>query len=90
MQPIPNGIALYAFEFGALYPLQVKSVAGWGGTLGYADRTHGPVPLSSEVEVRYGDKENWDTANDYAKSLEHQGYKVLVIKGMPALSEVGV
>lgn len=85
---VPTGIALYAWEHGALWPLEVKRHQGQGGTLGYKDKTHGLIPKSTEIEVRY--ERSWPDADGVAKKLEQAGYGlVLVIKGMPQESEVG-
>lgn len=86
---IHDGIKLFAWEFGGLWPLEFKGYADEKHTLGYRNKTHGPVPLSSEIEVRYSDDVEWKDVEKAACWLEKKGYRVLVIKGMPQSEEIG-
>ena len=89
LDPTPDGVKLFVFEHGALWPLAVKSHLGEGGTLGYENRTHGPLPKYSEVELRWDEPAEYRHADRYAAEMEKRGWRVLVIKGLPADSEVG-
>ena len=89
MIDIPTGIRLFCWEHGALWPLSFKGYNGEGETLGYANRSHGPLPKSSEVEVRWVDPAEYRHADRLASELEKKGWRVLVVKGMPSETEVG-
>ncbi len=89
-KPIPEHIRAYAWEHGALWPLTVKQCQGEGSTLGYLDATHGPVPKSADIEVRYEFLDQYKHADRFACELEKEGYqRVLVIRGWPREGEVG-
>ena len=89
MVDIPDGLSLFAFEHGALWPLSFKGHNGEGSTLGYLNKTWGPIPKSSEIEIRWQEPAEYRHADRFASELEKEGWKVLVIKGLPQATEVG-